>query len=393
MHVVIAPDCYTGSLTAGQAADAIAEGWARTAPGDVLSRVPLSDGGPGFVDVLSANLGGEVRAVVTTDPLGRAVPAALLLVDGERGPTAYLESAQAAGLHLLAPDDRDPTRTSTVGVGTLLLAALDAGARRIVVGLGGSGTNDAGAGLLAALGAGPRDRLGRGGLALAATTPADLPGLDAARERLRGIDLVIASDVDSPLLGLKGASAVFGPQKGASEEDAQRLENALGHFASVVARVRPPATDLLTGAALKPERLPGAGAAGGLGYALHLLGARQVSGVGAVLDAVGFGHVLATADLVVTGEGRFDWQSLRGTVVVGVAEAAGRIGVPAIAVPGQSLVGRREAMTAGLSGVYAVAERPQEVAAALADPVGTLAARVARVARTWSPGRPGVELT
>ena len=388
MHVIIAPDCYTGSLTAGQAADAIAEGWARTAPRDVLSRIPLSDGGPGFVDVLAANLRGEVRAVVTTDPLGREVPATLLLVDGEGGPTAYLESAQAAGLHLLAPEERDPTRTTTLGVGTLLLAALDAGARRVVIGLGGSGTNDAGAGLLAALGVGPVDRLAVGGLALADVTEDDLRGLDPARDRLRGTDLVIASDVDSPLLGLKGASAVFGPQKGANEQDAQRLENALGHFASIVARVRPPARDLLTGTLIKPERQPGAGAAGGLGYALHLLGARQVSGVGAVLDAVGFGHVLATADLVVTGEGRFDWQSLRGKVVVGVAEAAGSLGIPAIAIPGQSLVGRREAMTAGLSGVYAVADRPQQVADALADPVGTLSARAARVARTWSPGPP-----
>ena len=388
MHVVIAPDCYTGSLTAGQAADAIADGWARTAPHDVLSRIPLSDGGPGFVDVLAANLRGEVRAVVTTDPLGREVPATLLLVDEDGRQTAYLESAQATGLHLLAPDERDPTRTTTLGVGTLLLAALDAGARRIVIGLGGSATNDAGAGLLAALGVGPVDRLALGGLALADTSEDDVSGLEAARERLRGTDLVIASDVDSPLLGLKGASAVFGPQKGASEHDAQRLENALGHFASVVARVRPPARDLLTGTLIRPERQPGAGAAGGLGYALHLLGARQVSGVGAVLDAVGFGHVLATADLVVTGEGRFDWQSLRGKVVVGVAEAAARLGLPAIAIPGQSLVGRREAMTAGLSGVYPVAERPQQVADALADPVGTLSARAARVARTWSPGLP-----
>jgi glycerate kinase len=296
-----------------------------------------------------------------------------------------VESAQAAGLHLLAPDERNPTRTSTTGVGTLVLAALDAGARRIVIGLGGSGTNDAGAGLLGALGVGPAARLGQGGLALGATTPDDVAGLDAARDRLRGDDLVIASDVDSPLLGLKGASAVFAHQKGASEEDAQRLENALGHFASIIARVRPPAKDLLTGTLIRPERQPGAGAAGGLGYALHLRGARQVSGVGAVLDAVRCGQVLATADLVVTGEGRFDWQSLQGKVVVGVAEAAARLGIPAIAIPGQSLVGRREAMAAGLSGVYAVAERPQQVADALADPVGTLAARAARVARTWSP--------
>jgi glycerate 2-kinase len=388
VHVVIAPDSYAGSLTAAQAADAIAEGWARTAPHDVLSRVPLSDGGPGLVDVLAANLrGSDVRAVVTTDPLDREVPAALLVVDDESGRTAYVESAQAAGLHLLAPQERDPTSTTTFGVGTLLLAALDAGARRVVIGLGGSGTNDAGAGLLAALGVGPRERLGRGGLALAEVTEDDVQGLDAARARLLGVDVVIASDVDSPLLGLKGASAVFGPQKGASEQDAQRLENALGHFASIVSRVRAPAKDLLTGTLIRPERQPGAGAAGGLGYALHLLGARQVPGVGAVLEAVGFGHVVATADLVVTGEGRFDWQSLRGGVVVGVAEAAGRIGVPAVAIPGQSLVGRRDAMSAGLSGVYAVAERPHQVADTLADPVGTLSARAARVARTWSPGR------
>ncbi|MHA3836201.1 glycerate kinase family protein [Terrabacter sp. AAH1] len=385
MHVIIAPDCYTGTLTALQAAAALAEGWARTAPSDRLTLVPLSDGGPGFVDVLAESLDGEVHAVVTTDPLGREVPATILMTTGAGGRTAYVESAQAAGLHLLAPDERDPTRTSTLGVGTLVLAALDAGARRIVVGLGGSGTNDAGAGLLAALGTGPAERLGRGGLALEATTPDDVAGLEAARARLRGVDLVIASDVDSPLLGLKGASAVFGPQKGATEEEAQRLENALGHFASVVARVRPPARDLLTGTLLKPEREPGAGAAGGLGYALHLLGGRRVSGVEAVLDAVGFADLVAGADLVVTGEGSFDWQSLRGKVVVGVAEAAARVGVPVVAVPGQSLVGRREAMSAGLSGVYAVAERPDQVAAALADPAERLAARAARVARTWSP--------
>jgi glycerate kinase len=363
----------------------MAEGWARTAPHDTLTLVPLSDGGPGFVDVLAANLEGEMQAVVTTDPLGREVPATILLVDGAAGRTAYVESAQAAGLHLLAPDERDPTRATTYGVGTLLLAALDAGARRVVVGLGGSGTNDAGAGLLAALGVGSAPRLASGGLALEVTTVEDVAGLDAARDRLSGVDLVIASDVDSPLLGLKGASAVFAPQKGATEEDAQRLENALGHFAQIVSRVRPPARDLLTGNLLRPEREPGAGAAGGLGYALHLLGARRVSGVEAVLDAVGFGDLLADADLVVTGEGCFDWQSLRGKVVVGVAESAARIGIPAIAIPGQSLVGRRESMAAGLAAVYAVADRPEQVAASLADPVGQLAARTARVARTWSP--------
>ncbi len=386
--MLIAPDCFTGSLTAAQAAGAIAAGWATTAPHDTLSQVPLSDGGPGFVDVLASSLAGDVLATVTTDPLGRDVPATILLVaEGDRR-TAYVESAQAAGLHLLAPDERDPTRTSTLGVGRLILTAVEAGAIRVVVGLGGSGTNDAGAGILAALGVGTPDRLGRGGLPLGVTEAADVVGLDEARARLRGIDLVIASDVDSPLLGLKGASAVFAAQKGASDEDAQRLEGALGHFASVVARVRPPARDLLTGAAIRPEREPGAGAAGGMGYALLLLGARRVSGVGAVLGAVGFGALVAAADLVVTGEGCFDWQSLRGKVVVGVAAAASEVAVPALVIAGQALVGRREAMTAGLSGVYAVAERPAQVAAAMADPVTTLAARAARVARTWSPPPP-----
>lgn len=387
MHVLLAPDCFTGTLTAPQAAAAMAEGWHTSAPHDELTLVPLSDGGPGFLDVLSTNLDGQMSAVVVSDPLGRDVPAAVLVVDEGAGRTAYIESAQAAGLHLLAPDERDPARTTTYGVGQLILAALDLGATRIVVGLGGSGTNDAGAGVLAALGVGSRERLGVGGLALESVEAADLAGLGQARARFRSVDLVVASDVDSPLLGLKGASAVFAAQKGASEEDAQRLENALGHFASLVSRVRPPATDLLTGTAIRPEREPGAGAAGGLGYALFLLGARRVSGVDSVLEAVRFDRLVAGADLVVTGEGSFDWQSLRGKVVVGVAAAAAAVGVPAIVIAGQALVGRREAMSVGLSGVYAVADRPDQVAAALADPSGTLAARVARVARTWSPTR------
>ncbi|MDV3222937.1 glycerate kinase [Intrasporangium sp.] len=383
MHVLIAPDCFTGTLTAGQAADAMADGWLRGAPHDTVETVALSDGGPGFVEVLAASLPGRTHAVVVADPLGRPVPATVLVV----GDTAYVESAQAAGLHLLAPEERDPTRTTTFGVGELVAAALDLGARRVVVGLGGSGTNDAGAGLLAALGVGTRQRLGIGGLALGAVTVDDLTGIDEARDRFRNVDLVIASDVESPLLGLKGASAVFAGQKGASEEQAQALEGALGHFAGVVARVRPPATDLLTRTAIRPEREPGAGAAGGLGYALHLLGGRRVPGIEAVLEAVGFDERVARADLVVTGEGSLDWQSLQGKVVVGVAEAAARRGVPVIAVPGRSELGRRDAMSAGLSGVYAVVERPAQSDAVLGDPVGTLAARVARVARTWSPPR------
>lgn len=389
VHVLIAPTAFAGSLTAGQAAAAMARGWSQAAPRDVLATVPISAGGPGFVDTVAASAGGRLHACVTTDPLGRSVPGTILVVeavepDGRR--TAYVESAQATGLHLLAPDERDPTRTTSFGVGGLLSAALGLGATRIVVGLGGSGTNDAGAGLLTALGVGDRSRLGCGGLALLDTREGDLGGLERARQRFTGIDVVAATDTEAPLLGLKGTSAMSAVAKGASEQQAQRLENAIGHFAGVVSRVQPPAKDLLSGALLRPEREPGAGASGGLGYALRLLGARRTGGVRAVLDAARFDTLLAAADLVVTGEASFDWESLHGPVMQ-VAAAAGQVGVPAVVIAGQALVGRREAMAGGISGVYAVAERRSQVDAMLADPSGTLTARAARVARTWSPHR------
>ncbi|MDN5768448.1 MAG: glycerate kinase [Humibacillus sp.] len=386
MHVLIAPCAFSGALSAGQAATAMAQGWSQAAPHDVLAAVPICDGGPGFVEAVAATAGGRLHACVTTDPLGRSVPATILLAEVAGRPTAYVESAQAIGVHLLAADERDPTRTTSFGVGALLSAALDLGATRIVIGLGGSGTNDAGAGLLSAVGVGSRARLGCGGLALLETRDDDLHGLEAARDRFIGIDLVVATDTEGPLLGLKGTSALFAVGKGASEQQAQDLENAIGHFVSVVSRVRPPAKELLSGALLRPEREPGAGAAGGLGYSLGLLGARRMGGVQGVLDAVGFDALLAAADLVVTGEGRFDWESLHGPVAQ-VAAAAGKVGVPAVVVAGEAVVGRREAMASGLSGVYAVAERRNQVDAALADPAGTLTARTARVARTWSPAR------
>lgn len=387
MHVLIAPDRFTGLLTAERAATVIAEGWIGGAPHDSLRLVPLSDGGPGFVDAVAAGVDGQPQATVAAGPLGRDVPASILIVDDGGTRTAYVESAQAAGLHLLTAEERDPIRTSSFGVGQLLQAAVELGAARVVVGVGGAGTNDAGAGLLAALGAGPVERLGRGGLALASATDADLAGLDVVRARFAGIDLVIACDVDSPLLGLKGASAVFAEERGASPEQAQALEHALSHFASAVARVRPPATDLLTGAPIRPERAVGSGAGGGIGYALHLLGARAVGGVEVVLRAVGFARLLPAADLVVTAGRSLDWDSLHGTVVVEVAAAAQSVGVPTVAIPGHSVLGRREAISAGLSGVYPVIEQATTIAAFEADPAGALAARAVRVARTWSPFR------
>lgn len=392
VRVLIAPDSFGSSLTADEAAQAMAGAWRATAPHDEVTTCPLSDGGPGFVATLHAALGGELVPVTVTSPVGAAVPAVLLLA----GTTAYLESAQAVGLPLVPDELRDPTRTSSRGVGELLAAAISAGARRVVVGLGGSATNDGGAGALVGLARalgldGPGDLLDAGGGSLGAVGPDDLVGLRVLRDRLRGVELVVATDVDVPLLGLHGASAGFAPQKGATPEQAQDLERSLGHFAHAATAalgdaLRP---DLLAGTrpASATSRLtaaPGAGAAGGLGFGLALLGGRLVPGSVFVADAVGLDGLIGDHDVVVTGEGRFDWQSLHGKVVSEVASRALAHAVPTVVVAGEVLVGRRELSAAGITSAYAVGETPEQVAAALADPAGSLAARSARVARTWS---------
>lgn len=397
MRVLLAPDAFGGTLTADQAAEAMADGWRRAASADDVRTLPLGDGGPGFVTALHASLGGELVPVAVTGPLGDEVPAALLRVDGAAGPTVYVESAHAVGLHLVDPARRDPTRTTSAGLGALLLAARDLGAVRVVVGLGGSATHDGGAGLLAALGmAAPGLR--EGGGALASLTAGDVADLAAARAAVSGLDLVAAADVDVPLLGLHGASAAFAAQKGASPEQAQELERALGHLAALVGDAEPAGVGgggrmlLPLGGVAGPgpvarrwSTLPGAGAAGGLGFGLAVLGARLLPGSRVVADAVGLAAAVAGVDLVLTGEGSLDGHALHGKVVATVAAAALDRGVPAVAVAGEVLAGRREWGAAGLSGAYAVAERPEQLAAFAADPAGTLAARVERVARTWSP--------
>lgn len=370
MRVLLAPDGFGGTLTAVQAARALAHGWRAAAPADDLVQLPLSDGGPGFVDVLTAALpGARVESVVVEDPLARPVPASFAVA----GDTAWVESAAACGLHLLAGAERDPLRSTTYGVGQLLVAALDAGVRRIVVGLGGSGTNDGGAGMLAALGLATLDRAGSplppGGAALAACDRLD----GALHPRWAQVDLVVATDVEAPLLGLHGASAVFGPQKGASRNDVLTLDAALGRWADLL--------EAHLGVAVRD--LPGAGAAGGLGAALLALGARREPGLELVASAVGLPGAVAAADLVVTGEGRYDATSVRAKVVGGVSALAAAHAVPCLVLAGQVEVGRREAAAAGVDAAYAVADAVG-LAAALADPTGELAALATRVAREWS---------
>jgi len=369
---VICPDKFAGTSSAVDAAAALAAGWSSVAPGDRLLQRPLADGGPGFLEVLAGPTGGRRLPVSTVDPLGRPADGEVLLA----GRTAYLESAQACGLHLLAPAERDPRLTSSYGLAALLAAALAAGAGELVVGLGGSGTNDAGAGMLAGLGAGPVDPAGNplryGGAALA--------GVDrlAGVPDLRGAALVAATDVDHPLLGPHGATATFGPQKGATWADLAVLEAALARFAPVLERDLPGCPPGLAG-------LPGAGAAGGLGAALLALGARRESGIGLVRRLTGLDAALARADLVVTGEGSFDDQSVRGKVVAGVAGAARQRGVPCLVVAGRVTVDRELAAAAGVTAAYSLVDHfGGDLAAALARPAEGLRAVGARLAGEWS---------
>lgn len=362
MRVVLAPDKFAGTLSAVEAASAIAEGWRRRAPRDELVEVPMSDGGPGFVSVLHAVLGGELLATSVPGPYGAMVPAAILRV----GDTAYVESAQAAGLHLTEPADRAPLRASSEGVGVLIARAIESGARRVVVGLGGSATNDGGAGLLAALGATSDADLRGGPRELAPATYVDL---EPARTATAGVELVAASDVESPLLGLTGATKVFGPQKGLGEEELLVVDGWLQHFAGLTDR--------------KTAGIKGAGAAGGAGFAMLLLGARREPGVELVATAVGLAEALRGADLVVTGEGAFDFSSRSGKVPYGVARLAADALVPCIALAGQVLVGARETRALGVESAYSVVDRVGEERA-FAAPAEALAELAERVARTWS---------
>ncbi|MDR7087205.1 glycerate kinase [Aeromicrobium panaciterrae] len=369
MRVLIAPDAFAGTLSAPEAARAIAEGWQRYAVDDVVTLAPMADGGPGFVDVLNTALDGELDSVVVRGPLSDDVPVTVLHV----GDTAYVESAQACGLHLV--DSPDALRSSTYGVGQAIAAAVDRGARKVVIGLGGSATNDGGAGMLAALGATADKQLDAGPEGLDGIAAADL---GPARARLDGVEVVIAADVDVSLLGMFGATKTFGPQKGLSEPDIIRVDGILDQW--VVA------TCGSTPAERRPADAKGAGAAGGLGFALMLLGGNVVSGIDLVTDAVGLTELAKTHDLVVTGEGTYDFSSRSGKAVYGVATVAAAAARPCIVLAGQVSVASREMRAMGVESAYAVADLVG-VEAAMGVPSDSLATLAERVARTWSPRR------
>jgi len=380
-RLVIAPDSFGGALDSVTVAQAIAQGWARVRPGDDVRLAPMADGGEGTLAALTAALGdAAVRHTLSTvDALGRPVEAEWLeLGDGE----AFIEMAEASGLARLAPNERTPDaarRASTRGTGELLRAALDAGAKRITLGLGGSATTDGGSGLLMALGLrlldGQGNELPPGGAALAGISRVEVDGLDP---RLEDVTLTIASDVTNLLCGANGAAATYGPQKGADDAAVQELDAALAAWGDTIER----ATGRLV------ADIPGAGAAGGTTAGLlGFTGAKVRPGVEVVAELIGLGDALEAADLVITGEGRADEQTLSGKAAMGVARLARSRNAPVILLCGALGPG---AAALDASGTFAVVQpigdRPMSLEESMADTERLLANAAERLARTVEVG-------
>lgn len=374
MKVVICPDSFKGSLSSVEAADAIARGirLGVGSEGVEVVRVPLADGGEGTVDALVRATGGSIRRTTARDPLMRPIESFYgLLGDGK---TAAIEMAAASGLYLLKDEERNPLVTTTYGTGELIRSAVEAGVEKIVIGIGGSATNDGGSGAMRALGAKFLDAQGRelpeGGAALADLDRIDMSGFEFPSDRIR---VEVASDVTNPLCGPRGASAVFGPQKGATPEMVERLDAALANYAAIMKR------DLGRDVA----EMPGAGAAGGLGAGLAaFLGATLRSGIDMVLDAARFDEALEGADLVITGEGKVDEQTACGKTIGGVLKRAEKHRVPVVAVAGSVSGDIRALYDAGLTSAFSIAPGPMSLDYAMkhaAELVMSLSANIARL--------------
>jgi glycerate kinase len=376
VKIVIAPDSFKESLSAPDAAAAIARGVRAACPDADVVTIPMADGGEGTVAAVLAAAGGQWRSTRVTDALGFAVQAAWGWLGDD---TAVIEMAAAAGLEQVPADRRDPLRATSRGVGELIGAALDAGARRIILGLGGSATNDGGAGMLSALGLRILDSSGNliadGGAALADAALIDTGALDP---RLAAVRIEVASDVDNPLCGPHGASAVFGPQKGATQEQVRQLDAALTHFA-----------DLCTRTLGRDERdRPGAGAAGGLGFAAHaFLNAAFRPGVDVVAELGGLAEAMRGATLAFTGEGRMDEQTLHGKTPAGVARIASQAGVPVVALAGSLGAGYDKLYEVGITAAYSLASGPMTLAQACAQAAELLADRACDATRLFMAGR------
>ena len=380
--IVIAPDSYKESLSSLEVAQAIEAGFRRVFPSAEYVLVPVADGGEGTVDAMVAATGGRKEIVMVGGPLGEPVEAFYGLTGD--GATAVIEMAAASGLALVSPDRRNPLLTTSCGTGELIRAALDAGARRFILGIGGSATNDGGAGMVQALGARLLDaqghELGPGGGALADLDRIDVSALDP---RLKACRIEVACDVDNPLTGPRGASAVFGPQKGATAEMVQALDANLARLARLVER------DL--GVAV--DAVPGAGAAGGMGAAmLAFFGATLKPGIEIVTAAVDLDTHVRDADLVITGEGRIDFQTVHGKTPIGVARVAKRHGKPVIGIAGSLGADVGVVHAHGIDAVFSVLSKPCTLDEALRDAAANVeltARNVAAVLRLGARPLPG----
>ena len=376
MKVVIAPQSFKGSISALDAARAMEEGVLRVVPDAETVLVPVADGGDGTLDTLVDAMGGEVRSATVTGPVGKPVTAEWgALGDGR---TAAIEMARTSGLALLSLAERDPLHATTYGLGEVVREALDAGFRSFIVGIGGSATNDGGAGMAQALGVRLLDEAGRdlppGGAALADLRSIDMSGLD---ERATGARFSVACDVSNPLTGPEGASAVYGPQKGATLGMVEQLDSALKNCAEVVER------DIGTSI----DAVPGSGAAGGLGGGmLAFLGGSLQAGADIVLDHVGLDDRLEGADLVLTGEGRIDFQTVYNKAPIGVARRAKRRGIPVIAVCGSLGKGYEDVHAGGIDAVVSIVSAPMTLDEASARAGELIADTVAEAMRSMRVG-------
>lgn len=358
MRIVIAPDSFKGSLSSIQAAQAVERGVlkaaARVGRKVEIAKIPIADGGEGTVEAIIAGAGGEIIPARVLDPLGREIDSFFGVLPDRTG---VIEMAAASGLDLIKPEERDPLVTTSFGTGQLILKALDAGCVRLIIGIGGSATNDGGVGMAQALGGAFPDRnrqpIGFGGGELGKIEKIDLSGLDP---RLAATTVIVASDVKNVLCGPDGASAVYGPQKGATPEMVAVLDRNLGHLAEKIK------ADLGKDISL----VPGSGAAGGLGGGLMaFLNAEIRPGIEIVMEITGFREKVREADLIFTGEGATDFQTMFGKVPYGVAQVAAEYGKPVLCISGTLGNGYQKLFDAGIKGFFSIVDRPMTLEEAM----------------------------
>jgi len=371
MKIVIAPDSFKGSLTAPQVAEAIEAGFLLVFPSIVTDKLPMADGGEGTVASLVASSDGKMQQVSVLNPLGNQIPSEFGIMGDCQ--TAVIEMASASGLPLISQDQQNPMLTTTYGTGQLMHAALDTGCKKLIIGIGGSATNDGGAGMAQALGAKLLDtsgnQIGFGGGSLADIDKIDISGFDP---RLSEVDVVVACDVSNTLTGKDGASYVYGPQKGATLDMAEVLDRNLAHFASIIKR------DLDQSVA----DIPGAGAAGGLGAGLiAFAGAKLQAGIDIVLEVTDFASRIQGSDLVITGEGRLDYQTAFGKTPAGVAKIAQQHNIPVIAIAGSVTEDIDKLYAIGIDAVVDIFHEPMSLETAMVNASKLITIAAERAAR------------